>query len=93
MATTASRGEKKTAVDGQPDADIRDAGGLLLEVESVVCRAPKQFRQQSARHVEPLDHQVVHLSGQIVGFARDGLHLAAPKARRKNKKRQQHESA
>src|SRR5215469_18857799 len=86
-------GEEQAAIDGQSDADIGDARRLFLEGASVTFRPPKQLSQQRAGDVEPLDHEVVHIPGEVIGLARDGLKFATPEAPRENKDGQKHKGA
>jgi hypothetical protein len=87
------RGEEQAAIDRHLNADVGDTRGLFLEGASVFFRAPKQLGQQSAGHVEPLDHEAVHVAGEVISLARDGLKFATPKARRENKDGQEHQGA
>jgi hypothetical protein len=46
----------------------------------------------SASDIEPLDHQAVHGSGEIVAFAGESLEFSSPKARWENEEGKQNES-
>ena len=57
----------------------------------LVGRAAEELHQQRAGHVEALDHDRVHVGGQVVPLAHDALQPATEPAGREREHRQEHQ--
>jgi hypothetical protein len=78
------RHKEKAHVERNLNADVGDAPRFRGEFLAILLGAAEEFGEMGARDVESLDHQGVHLRGEVEALAQDFLEFASPEPGRKN---------